>query len=102
MNKDNVIYYQQHGWLTGATDFQFFTALDFKTDAALRSALSKKVGNSTVLLVTQRVATAKNSDQILVLDKGRIVGIGTHRELMQTCPVYQEIASSQLSKEELE
>lgn len=79
-----------------------FSALDFKTDAALRSALSKKVGNSTVLLVTQRVATAKNSDQILVLDKGRIVGIGTHRELMQTCPVYQEIASSQLSKEELE
>jgi ATP-binding cassette subfamily B protein len=79
-----------------------FSALDFKTDAALRSALSRKVGNSTVLIVTQRVATAKNSDQILVLDNGRIVGKGTHRELMQTCPIYQEIASSQLSKEELE
>ena len=79
-----------------------FSALDFKTDAALRSALSRKVGNSTLLIVTQRVATAKNSDQILVLDNGRIVGKGTHRELMQTCPIYQEIASSQLSKEELE
>jgi len=78
-----------------------FSALDFKTDAALRSALSKKVGNSTVLIVTQRVATAKNSDQILVLDNGRIAGVGTHQELMKTCTVYQEIASSQLSKEEL-
>jgi ATP-binding cassette subfamily B protein len=78
-----------------------FSALDFKTDAALRSALSRKVGNSTVLIVTQRVATAKNSDQILVLDNGRIAGVGTHQELMKTCTVYQEIASSQLSKEEL-
>lgn len=78
-----------------------FSALDFKTDAALRQALKDKVSDSTVLIVTQRVATAKNSDQILVLDNGRIVGKGTHRELMQTCLTYQEIANSQLSKEEL-
>ncbi|HPS32817.1 MAG TPA: ABC transporter ATP-binding protein, partial [Anaerolineaceae bacterium] len=69
--------------------------------AALRSALSRKVGNSTVLIVTQRVATAKNSDQILVLDNGRLIGQGTHQELLKTCQTYQEIASSQLSKEEL-
>ncbi len=78
-----------------------FSALDFKTDAALRQALKKQVGDSTVLIVTQRVATAKNSDQILVLDNGRLVGKGTHRELMQTCQTYQEIANSQLSKQEL-
>lgn len=78
-----------------------FSALDFKTDATLRQALKKKVGNSTVLIVTQRVATAKNSDQILVLDNGRLIGQGTHQELLKTCQTYQEIASSQLSKEEL-
>jgi len=78
-----------------------FSALDFKTDSALRKALKKKTGDSNVLIVTQRVATVKNADQIIVLDKGRLVGKGTHQELMKTCETYQEIASSQLSKEEL-
>jgi ATP-binding cassette subfamily B protein len=78
-----------------------FSALDFKTDATLRKELKKKTGESTVLIVTQRVATVKNADQIIVLDEGRVVGKGTHRELMATCKTYQEIASSQLSKEEL-
>ncbi|MBN1665543.1 MAG: ABC transporter ATP-binding protein [Anaerolineales bacterium] len=78
-----------------------FSALDFKTDAALRRALKAKTGDSTVLIVTQRVATVKNADQIIVLDEGRVVGQGTHRELMATCETYQEIAFSQLSKEEL-
>jgi len=78
-----------------------FSALDFKTDAALRRALKEKTGDSTVLIVTQRVATVKSADQIVVLDCGRIVGKGTHKELMQTCQAYQEIATSQLSKEEL-
>jgi ATP-binding cassette subfamily B protein len=78
-----------------------FSALDFKTDAALRRALKAKTGDSTVLIVTQRVATVKNADQIIVLEEGRVVGQGTHRELMVTCETYQEIAYSQLSKEEL-
>ena len=78
-----------------------FSALDFKTDAALRQALAENVKDSTVLIVTQRVATAMNSDQIIVLDKGRIAGIGSHKELMKTSTTYQEIASSQLSQEEL-
>jgi ATP-binding cassette subfamily B protein len=78
-----------------------FSALDFKTDAALRRALKEKTGQSTVLMVTQRVATVKGADQIIVLDQGKIVGKGTHQELMQTCQTYQEIATSQLSKEEL-
>jgi len=78
-----------------------FSALDFKTDSALRRELKKKTGDSTVLIVTQRVATVKNADQIIVLDQGRVVGQGTHQELMKTCQTYQEIASSQLSKEEL-
>jgi ATP-binding cassette subfamily B protein len=78
-----------------------FSALDFKTDAALRRALKEKTGESTVLMVTQRVATVKAADQIIVLDNGKIVGKGTHRELMETCQTYQEIATSQLSKEEL-
>ncbi|MGV8049070.1 MAG: ABC transporter ATP-binding protein [Anaerolineaceae bacterium] len=78
-----------------------FSALDFKTDAALRQALKQNVNDSTVLIVTQRVATAKTSDQILVLDNGHIVGKGTHHELMETCQTYQEIAKSQLSMEEL-
>jgi len=78
-----------------------FSALDFKTDSALRKALKEKTGESTVLIVTQRVATVKSADQIIVLDNGRIVGKGTHKELMQTCQAYQEIALSQLSKEEL-
>jgi ATP-binding cassette subfamily B protein len=78
-----------------------FSALDFKTDSTLRRELKKKTGESTVLIVTQRVATVKNADQIIVLDEGRVVGKGTHKELMDTCQTYQEIASSQLSKEEL-
>jgi ATP-binding cassette subfamily B protein len=78
-----------------------FSALDFKTDAALRSALKKETGDSTVLIVTQRVATVKNADQIIVLDEGRVVGKGSHEDLMRDCETYQEIALSQLSKEEL-
>ncbi|MFU8826940.1 MAG: ABC transporter ATP-binding protein [Brevefilum sp.] len=78
-----------------------FSALDFKTDSALRRALNEKTGHSTVLMVTQRVATVKRADQIIVLDQGKIVGKGTHQELMETCQTYQEIATSQLSKEEL-
>ena len=78
-----------------------FSALDFKTDATLRKALKEKTGDSTVLLVTQRVATVMSADQIIVLDDGQIVGKGTHQDLMETCQTYQEIATSQLSKEEL-
>ncbi len=78
-----------------------FSALDFKTDAALRRALKEITQKSTVFIVTQRVSTIKNADQIIVLDEGRIVGKGTHRELMETCEVYREIALSQLGKEDL-
>jgi ATP-binding cassette subfamily B protein len=78
-----------------------FSALDFKTDAALRRALHSYTDRATVLIVAQRVGTILNADQILVLDEGKIVGRGTHKELLQTCPVYYEIASSQLTKEEL-
>lgn len=78
-----------------------FSALDYKTDVALRKALLKKTNHATVLLVAQRIATIKNADQILVLDEGRLVGVGTHHELMATCKTYQEIALSQLSLEEL-
>jgi len=77
------------------------SALDFKTDAALRRALKGHTGGSTLLVVTQRVSTIKNADQILVLDEGRVVGKGTHRELLASCETYREIASSQLSLEEL-
>ena len=75
--------------------------LDFKTDSALRRALKEKTGDSTVLIVTQRVATIKNADQIIVLDEGRVVGKGKHRDLLENCETYREIAFSQLSKEEL-
>ncbi len=78
-----------------------FSALDFKTDAALRKALKQDTAASTILLVTQRVSTIKNADQIVVLDEGKIVGKGTHAELMENCPTYREIAMSQLSLEEL-
>jgi ATP-binding cassette subfamily B protein len=78
-----------------------FSALDFKTDATLRRTLKEKTGDSTVIIVTQRVATVKNADQILVLDEGMIVGKGKHADLMKTCETYQEIARSQLSEEEL-
>ncbi|MEH7125614.1 ABC transporter ATP-binding protein [Bacillus sp. JJ1773] len=78
-----------------------FSALDFKTDSMLRKELKEHTSNATIILVAQRVSTIMNADQILVLDKGLIVGRGTHRELLETCPEYYEIASSQLSKEEL-
>jgi ATP-binding cassette, subfamily B, multidrug efflux pump len=78
-----------------------FSALDFRTDAALRRAFKEKTTDSTLLMVSQRVSTIKNAEQILVLDDGRIVGRGTHRELMENCDTYKEIALSQLSKEEL-
>lgn len=79
-----------------------FSALDYKTDVALRKALREKAAHSTVLLVTQRVATAMHTDQIVVLEKGRIVGIGTHKELLETNKTYREIALSQLKQEELQ
>lgn len=79
-----------------------FSALDYKTDSALRKALHEEVGGSTVLIVAQRISTILHADQIIVLDEGRIVGKGTHEELLKTCEVYQQIAMSQLSKEELE
>ena len=78
-----------------------FSALDLKTDRNLRGALQRETGTSTILLVAQRVSTIMNAEQIIVLDNGRIVGKGTHNELLQTCEVYQEIAYSQLSEEEL-
>jgi len=78
-----------------------FSALDFRTDAALRRALKTQTGDSTILIVTQRVATVKNAEQIIVLEEGQMVGRGTHRELMETCETYKEIALSQLSMEEL-
>ncbi|OPJ63080.1 ABC transporter ATP-binding protein [Clostridium oryzae] len=78
-----------------------FSALDFKTDAALRRALKTKLTDSTVIIVAQRISTIINAEQIIVLDDGKVVGIGTHKELMEKCPTYQEIALSQLSKEEL-
>lgn len=79
-----------------------FSALDFKTDAKLRKDLAKVTKDKTVLIVAQRISTIMNADKIVVLDEGNIVGIGKHKELMKKCKVYQEIALSQLSKEELE
>lgn len=78
-----------------------FSALDYKTDRRLRSVLKKETLGTTLLIVAQRIGTIKNADKIIVLDEGRIVGMGSHEQLMQTCDVYQEIAYSQLSKEEL-
>ena len=78
-----------------------FSALDFKTDAALRKAIRPRIADKTVFVVTQRVSTARNSDQILVLENGRLVGLGHHDDLIKTCQTYQEIAQSQLSEEEL-
>ena len=78
-----------------------FSALDFKTDSALRKALKNHTGESTVLIVAQRVSTIMNAEQIIVLDGGRIVGKGNHKQLLQSCPEYREIAESQLSLEEL-
>lgn len=79
-----------------------FSALDYKTDRKLRRALKNHTGNSTTLIVAQRIGTIMDADKIIVLDEGRIAGAGTHRELLRTCTVYREIAESQLSKEEIE
>lgn len=78
-----------------------FSALDFKTDARLRKALGQYTDKATVLIVAQRVSTIMHANQIVVLDEGRVVGIGTHEQLLDTCDTYREIAQSQLSKEEL-
>ncbi len=78
-----------------------FSALDFKTDAKLREALKSETSQSAVIIVAHRISTILDADQIIVLDEGRMVGKGTHKELMESCPVYQQIAHSQLSEEEL-
>jgi ATP-binding cassette, subfamily B, multidrug efflux pump len=78
-----------------------FSALDFKTDARLRMALKRETADATVVIVAQRVSTVMDADQIIVLDEGQMAGVGTHRELMQTCEVYREIVTSQLSQEEI-
>ena len=79
-----------------------FSALDYKTDSALRAALKEYTKDATSIIVAQRIGTIMDADQIIVLEEGRIAGKGTHRELMQNCPLYREIAFSQLSAEELE
>ena len=79
-----------------------FSALDFKTDLKLRTALEEVTQDKTVIIVAQRISTIMNANQIIVLDEGKIVGIGTHNELLQNNETYKQIALSQLSKEELE
>ena len=78
-----------------------FSALYFKTDANLRAALKSETAESTVIIVAQRVGTVMDADQIIVLEEGKVAGIGTHKELMENCEIYREIVYSQLSKEEL-
>lgn len=78
-----------------------FSALDYKTDRALRHALNSRMENSAVIIVAQRISTVLNADKIIVLEDGRMVGMGNHKELMKTCEEYRQIALSQLSKEEL-
>lgn len=78
-----------------------FSALDYKTDAALRHDLQEYTKDATSLIVAQRIGTIMHADKIIVLDEGRCVGMGTHKELMKSCEVYQQIALSQLTKEEL-
>lgn len=78
-----------------------FSALDYKTDSLLRHELKTKLNNTTCVIVAQRIGTIKNADRIIVIDNGKIVGMGKHKELLKTCPLYYEIASSQLSEEEL-
>ena len=78
-----------------------FSALDSKTDRALRGAIAEKLAGTTCMIVAQRIGTIRHADRIVVLDQGEIVGIGTHEELIQNCPVYLEIALSQLSQAEL-
>ncbi|WP_353733960.1 ABC transporter transmembrane domain-containing protein [Oscillibacter sp.] len=80
---------------------RLFSALDYRTDTRLRAGLDRELKDTTRLIVAQRIGTIRNADKIIVLDEGRLVGMGTHEELMQTCPIYQEIARSQLSQEEL-
>ena len=79
-----------------------FSALDYKTDSVLRKELKKYTKSATSLIVAQRIGTIMHADKIIVLDKGKCVGVGTHSELMKTCKVYKEIALSQVTKEELE
>jgi ATP-binding cassette subfamily B protein len=78
-----------------------FSALDFKTDRALRAALKKETAGVTTLIVAQRIGTIRDADKIIVLDEGKIAGMGTHSELMKSCQLYREIAYTQLSEEEL-
>ena len=78
-----------------------FSALDFKTDSTLRKALKEHTKDTTTIIVAQRISTILNADKIIVLDDGRMAGIGTHKELMKNCEVYRQIAMSQLSEEEL-
>ncbi|MFT8987579.1 MAG: ABC transporter ATP-binding protein [Bifidobacterium psychraerophilum] len=78
-----------------------FSALDFKTDREVRDALAKETAGSTMLIVAQRIGTIMNADQIMVLDEGKVVGLGTHQELLKSCEVYRQIAESQLSEKEL-
>jgi ATP-binding cassette, subfamily B, multidrug efflux pump len=78
-----------------------FSALDFKTDARLRAALKKEIADSTAFIISQRVSTVMDADRIMVIDEGKIVGMGTHKELIKTCEIYHEIVASQLSEEEL-
>ena len=78
-----------------------FSALDYKTDRLLREALRRETGNTTSLIVAQRIGTIRDADLIIVLEEGEVVGQGTHEELMENCEVYREIAYSQLSEEEL-
>lgn len=78
-----------------------FSALDLKTDKALRDALAKEEKGKTIIVVAQRISTIMNAEQIIVLEEGKIVGIGTHEALMQNCDTYKQIALSQLSEEEL-
>ena len=79
-----------------------FSALDYKTDSILRKELKKYTKDATTLIVAQRIGTIMNADKILVLDEGKVVGMGTHKELLKNCEVYKQIALSQLSKEELD
>ena len=78
-----------------------FSALDYKTDRVLRKALDEKCKDATRIIVAQRIGTIRDADKIIVLEEGKIAGMGKHQELMQNCEVYQQIALSQLSKEEL-
>ena len=78
-----------------------FSALDYKTDAKLREGLNEKLGDTTKIIVAQRISTIRHADKIIVLDRGEAVGMGTHEELMKSCDVYKEIALSQLSAAEL-